>query len=142
MNPADYSVISFPFLGLEVNPPRSFSIGSLDIHLYGLVIALGLLLAVAYAGHRCKCAGLTQDGRTTGGGPGVSTQFLSTFLYTERSTRQAGYASAIGMVILVIAFVLAMAQVKIANREKGKARARANPAIPMAGPAADPIVAA
>ena len=44
MNPADYSVISFPFLGLEVNPPRSFSIGSLDIHLYGLVIALGLLL--------------------------------------------------------------------------------------------------
>ncbi len=55
---------------------------------------------------------------TTGGGPGVSTQFLSTFLYTERSTRQAGYASAIGMVILVIAFVLAMAQVKIANREK------------------------
>lgn len=55
---------------------------------------------------------------TTGGGPGVSTHFLSTLLYTERSTRQAGYASAIGMVILVIAFVLAMAQVKIANREK------------------------
>lgn len=61
MNPADYSVISFPFLGLEVDPPRSFSIGSLEIHLYGLVIALGLLLAVMYAGRRCKCAGLTQD---------------------------------------------------------------------------------
>ena len=66
MNPADYSVISFPFLGLEVNPPRSISVGSLDIHLYGLVIALGLLLAVAYAGHRCKCAGLTQDGLLDG----------------------------------------------------------------------------
>lgn len=66
MNPADYSVISFPFLGLEVNPPRSFSIGSLEIHLYGLVIALGLLLAVMYACRRCKCAGLTQDGLLDG----------------------------------------------------------------------------
>ena len=45
MNPANYSVISFPFLGLEVNPGRSFSIGPVEIHYYGLVIALGLLLA-------------------------------------------------------------------------------------------------
>ena len=44
MNPANYSVISFPFLGLEVNPGRSFSIGPVEIHYYGLVIALGLLL--------------------------------------------------------------------------------------------------
>jgi phosphatidylglycerol---prolipoprotein diacylglyceryl transferase len=61
MNPADYSVISFPLLGLEVNPPRSFSIGPLEIHLYGIVIALGLLLAVLYAQKKCRCAGLTQD---------------------------------------------------------------------------------
>lgn len=55
---------------------------------------------------------------TTGGGPGVSTHFLSTFLYMERANRQAGYASAIGMVILLLAFVLSMAQIKLANREK------------------------
>lgn len=55
---------------------------------------------------------------TTGGGPGVSTHFLSTFLYQERSNRDAGYASAIGMVILLIAFALAMVQIKLSNRQK------------------------
>jgi raffinose/stachyose/melibiose transport system permease protein len=55
---------------------------------------------------------------TTGGGPGVSTHFLSTFLYQERSNRQAGYSSAIGMVILLIALVLSMVQIKLANRQK------------------------
>ena len=39
MNPSDYSLISFPFLGLEMNPPRSIPIGPLDIRLYGLIIA-------------------------------------------------------------------------------------------------------
>ena len=34
---------SFSFLGLELNPGRSFSIGPLEIHYYGVVIALGLL---------------------------------------------------------------------------------------------------
>lgn len=53
---------------------------------------------------------------TTGGGPGVSTHFLTTFLYQTRSDREAGYASAIGMVILVLAFVLAMLQTRLANR--------------------------
>ena len=61
MNPANYSVISFPFLGLEVNPPRSFHVAGLEIHFYGVVIALGLLLAVLYAQRRCRCAGLTPD---------------------------------------------------------------------------------
>ena len=61
MNPANYSLISFPLLGLELNPGRSFSIGPLEIHYYGLVIALGLLLAVVYAGKRCHYAGLSQD---------------------------------------------------------------------------------
>ncbi|GAB2477581.1 carbohydrate ABC transporter permease [Xylanimonas ulmi] len=55
---------------------------------------------------------------TTGGGPGVSTQFLSTFLYQARADREAGYASAIGMVILLVAFVLSMAQIRFANRER------------------------
>lgn len=57
---------------------------------------------------------------TTGGGPGGSTHFLSTLLYEERSNRQAGYSSAIGMVILVIAFVLAMVQIRLANRDGSK----------------------
>jgi raffinose/stachyose/melibiose transport system permease protein len=54
---------------------------------------------------------------TTGGGPGVSTHFLSTFLYQARSDREAGYASAIGVVILLIAFVLSMLQMRAGNRE-------------------------
>lgn len=61
MNPADYSSISFPFLGLTVNPIRSFAIGPLTVHLYGVVIALGLVLAVLYCSRRSKRAGLTED---------------------------------------------------------------------------------
>lgn len=57
---------------------------------------------------------------TTGGGPGGSTHFLSTLLYEERSNREAGYSSAIGMVILVIAFGLAMAQIRLSNHEGSK----------------------
>ena len=61
MNPSDYSLISFPFLGLEVNPPRSIPIGPLDIRLYGLIIACGLMLAVWYACRRSKEFGLKAD---------------------------------------------------------------------------------
>ena len=61
MNPANYSSISFPFLGLEVNPPRIFSLGPLTLHLYGVVIALGLLLAGVYCCRRSRRAGLTSD---------------------------------------------------------------------------------
>jgi raffinose/stachyose/melibiose transport system permease protein len=53
---------------------------------------------------------------TTGGGPGVSNHFLSTFLYLERSDRQAGYASAIGVIILVAAFVLSLIQLRLNAR--------------------------
>lgn len=61
MNTANYSVISFPFLGLEVNPGRMLQIGPLQIHYYGLVIALGMMLAVLYATKRCHRAGLSPD---------------------------------------------------------------------------------
>ena len=54
MNPSNYTTISFPFLGLEINPGRGFEIGPLNIHFYGVVIALGLMLAVIYACRRCK----------------------------------------------------------------------------------------
>ncbi len=59
MNPSDYSVISL--FGLEVNPPRGFSIGPMDIRFYGVVIALGLLLAVLYGLKRGKEFGLKED---------------------------------------------------------------------------------
>lgn len=61
MNPSNYSSISFPFLGIEVNPPRTFSLGSLTIHLYGIAIGLGLILAVIYACRRSKEFGLKED---------------------------------------------------------------------------------
>lgn len=61
MNPSNYSSISFPFLGLEVNPPRVFPLGPLNIHLYGLAIGLGLILAVIYACRRSKEFGLKED---------------------------------------------------------------------------------
>lgn len=61
MNPSNYSAISFPFLGLEVNPGRGFDIGPLSIHFYGVVIAIGMILAVVYACRRCKEFGIKED---------------------------------------------------------------------------------
>ena len=61
MNPMNFGPISFPFLGLEVNPPRALSIGPLSIHLYGLMIATGLILAVFYACRRSKAFGVKED---------------------------------------------------------------------------------
>ena len=61
MNPANYSAISFPWLGLEVNPGRSFALGPLTINFYGLVIACGLLLAAWYGMKRAKTFGFTED---------------------------------------------------------------------------------
>ena len=61
MNPKYFSVISFPFLGLEVNPPRTITLGPLTIHFYGLIIALGLVLAVMYCCRRSKEFGVKED---------------------------------------------------------------------------------
>ena len=61
MNPSNFSSISFPFLGLEMNPPRVFSLGPLNIHLYGLAIGLGLILAVMYVCRRSREFGLKED---------------------------------------------------------------------------------
>ena len=61
MNPANYSAISFPSFGIEVNPARSFSIGPLTVHFYGLIIAIGLVLAVTYCCKRCSQFGLKED---------------------------------------------------------------------------------
>ena len=57
----NYTTISFPSLGISLDPPRTFSLGPVTLHLYGLVIAVGLLLAVLYSLRRCKQFGLKQD---------------------------------------------------------------------------------
>lgn len=61
MNPSDYSTISFPFLGIELNPGRSFDLGPLTINFYGLIIGIGLLLAVWYGCKRSKQFGFRED---------------------------------------------------------------------------------
>ena len=61
MNPSDYSVISFPSLGIEIDPARALTLGPVSINLYGLIIACGLLLAVVYATKRSRQFGLKSD---------------------------------------------------------------------------------
>ncbi len=56
--------ISFPGLGIEnIDPPEGFKIFGTDfeIKFYGVIIALGVLLAVLYAMKRAKEFGLTSD---------------------------------------------------------------------------------
>lgn len=55
------AIISFPALGIEIDPPVSFSLFGLDIHLYGLIIAVGFMLAVLYCAHRAPEFGLDSD---------------------------------------------------------------------------------
>ncbi len=66
MNPNDFSTITFPALGLEWDPARGFSIGPVSIQFYGLIIAIGLMLAVIYACRRSRQFGMTADDLTDG----------------------------------------------------------------------------
>ena len=67
MNTSRFSEISVPGLGIEhLNPARSFEIFGLSIHLYGLIIAFGLMLAVIYGCRRAKQFGLKVDDITDG----------------------------------------------------------------------------
>ena len=59
--PANFSSISFPSFGIEVNPSRIISLGPLTIHYYGLIIATGLMLAVLYCCKRSDQFGLKED---------------------------------------------------------------------------------
>ena len=56
-----YSTISFPGLGLEMNPDRYIQIGSFTVYYYGIIIAFGLMLAVFYACKRSKQFGIKED---------------------------------------------------------------------------------
>ena len=59
----DTSPITFPGLGIEINPSDGFTIPGtqFEIKWYGVIIALGVLLAVLYAMRRAKEFGLTGD---------------------------------------------------------------------------------
>ena len=56
-----YTNISFPSLGIDIDPVREFSIGPVSIHMYGLIIACGLVLATIYCMRRANQFGLTED---------------------------------------------------------------------------------
>ena len=58
----EFTSISFPGLGIKsINPLRSFPLFGLEIHFYGVIIAVGLLLAVWYGLKRSKEFGLKED---------------------------------------------------------------------------------
>ena len=54
-------IIEFPGLGLTLNPPAGFSIGSFEVRFYGIIIALGLVLAAVYALKRKDQFGFVED---------------------------------------------------------------------------------
>ena len=57
-----YTDITFPGLGgLNIDPPDHFSIGSFPVYFYGVIIALGLVLAVTYGLKRSRQFGIKQD---------------------------------------------------------------------------------
>lgn len=56
-----YSTISFPGLGIAINPGYGFDIGPLSVRYYGIVLVAGLLLACIYGLRRGKEFGLSQD---------------------------------------------------------------------------------
>lgn len=59
---SNYTTISFPGLGIDgINPPSSFSVFGRSIYFYGVIIAVGLLLAVWYGLKRSKHFGLKED---------------------------------------------------------------------------------
>ena len=60
------SPIHFPGLGLELDPAVGIRFGSFSINFYGLIIAIGLVLAVVYAWKRSKQFGIKGDDITDG----------------------------------------------------------------------------
>ena len=55
------ATITFPGLGLTMDPPQGFNLGPLYINIYGILIALGLMMAVVYACRRSAQFGLKED---------------------------------------------------------------------------------
>ena len=55
------SVISFPSLGLTLDPPAFFTVFGFQIYFYGVLIALGFLLAILYCAHAAPRFGIRAD---------------------------------------------------------------------------------
>ena len=56
------SAISFPMLGdFSFNPPSCFSLFGLNIYYYGVIIALGFILAMVYCSRNSKDFGIKSD---------------------------------------------------------------------------------
>ena len=55
------SIISFPALGLQMNPPASIHVLGRDIYFYGILIAAGFMLAILYCSRQSKRFGLKED---------------------------------------------------------------------------------
>ncbi|MGI5889194.1 MAG: prolipoprotein diacylglyceryl transferase [Oscillospiraceae bacterium] len=54
--------VTFPKLGLSFNISRvAFSIGDFDVYWYGLLIGIGMILAIIYALRHCKMFGVDQN---------------------------------------------------------------------------------
>ena len=54
--------VSFPSLGMEFTvSPTAFTIGSVTIQWYGIIIAVGVILAILYALRSCKKFNIDQD---------------------------------------------------------------------------------
>ena len=56
-----YTTISFPDLGIKINPGYQLDLGFVSVYYYGLLIAFGILLATVYGLRRGKQFGLSQD---------------------------------------------------------------------------------
>ncbi len=56
-----YQEISFPDLGISMNPSIGFELGRFSIRWYAVIIAFGLILAMFYGCKRCKRFGLMED---------------------------------------------------------------------------------
>ena len=55
---------------------------------------------------------------TTGGGPGVETEFLSTYIYRQVISQfHAGYGAALSVVLVAVAMVFAVLQVRLVQRQ-------------------------
>ena len=55
------SIISFPLLGIEMNPPSFFTVFGRNIYFYGVIIAFAFLLGIYYASKHAKYVSLTED---------------------------------------------------------------------------------
>jgi phosphatidylglycerol:prolipoprotein diacylglycerol transferase len=53
--------VSFPGLGINLEIQRNFEIFGLSIYWYGVLIALGLVLAVVYGSYNSKRLGVNPD---------------------------------------------------------------------------------